>query len=188
MIKDDVEIILEKYHNLTNNYDLPNDEAYSPNIREINENIGQKVAIHKDLYDVLVLSEEIKALTDGYFDIGLGKLVDLWKSQITNEYGNPVFPDNTMTETAFLETVSTAEAMDFSDSEIMLTHEDGIYYIETTGENLKLDLGAISKGYVTQKVRDYLIEQDIVYFMINSGTSSFVFGQNEQREGNVYRI
>lgn len=179
----DIEDILEKYHDLTNNFEGPNNQDYSPNIYEINQHIGDKTAIHHDLYDILVLSEEMKTLTDGYFDIGIGKLVDLWKAQINADYENNVMP-----EEAFTQTVAASEAMDFTDSVITLSEENGTYYIETAGTNLKLDLGAISKGYASQKIRAYLIEQGITYFMINSGTSSFVFGQNMNRDQGQYFI
>ncbi len=183
-----VENILAKYDDLTNNFELPDDDAYSPNIYEINQNIGVKLAIHKDLYDVLVLSEEMKTLTDGYFDIGIGKLIDLWKAQMLDEYDEVVYPNNTMTEEAFNSVVATAQAMDFSDSIIALSEENGLYYIETAGTNLKLDLGAIAKGYATQKIREYLIEKGLTYFMINNGTSSFVFGQKIDRELGFFYI
>ncbi len=179
----DIEEILAKYHDLTNNYDEPNDDMYSPNIYDINLSIGQKLEIHKDLYDILVLSEEIKTLTDGYFDIGIGKLVDLWKDEINYGYEN-----NTMTEAAFTNVVTASEALDFSDNVITLSEESGSYYIETAGQNLKLDLGAIAKGYATEKIKAYLHEQEITYFMINSGTSSFVFGQNMNRDTGLYHI
>lgn len=178
-----IEAILTRYHDLTNNYEGPRDEVFSPNIYEINQRIGEKIAIHKDLYDVLVLSEELKVLTNGYFDISVGKLVDLWKAQIEMGY-----PDNVIPEEAFIETRNTSLNMDLSDNVITLTEEDGLYYIETAGQNLKLDLGAISKGYATQKIREYLVDNGLTYFMINSGTSSFVFGQNRNRDEGYYYI
>ena len=187
-VADGIEMILAKYHDLTNNYDEPSDDAYRPNIYEINQRIGEKIEIHQDLYDVLVLAEEMKDLTDGYFDIGIGKLVDLWKSHISSDCCETVYENNVMPDDVFDATVAQAEAMDFSDNEIILTEENGSYYIETAGENLKLDLGAISKGYATQKIREYLIEKGLTYFMINSGTSSFVFGENSNRDTGMYLI
>lgn len=184
----DIEDILARYHDLTNNYDPPRDQAYSPNIYNINQHIGEKLEIHQDLYDILVLSEEIKIMTDGYFDIGVGKLVDLWKAQIADQDGTPTYDDGIIPDQDFTDTVNLAEAMDFSDSVIILTEESGLYYIETAGANLKLDLGAISKGYATQMLHTYLSQQGLTYFLINSGTSSFVFGQNMNRETGLYHI
>ncbi len=175
-----VEDILAHYHDLTNNYEGPRDVNNSPNIYEINQRIGETIAIDPDLYDILVLSEELKTLTDGYFDIGIGKLVDLWKAEIEHGYEN-----NTMTEMAFNAVTAASDALDFSGNVIDLS-VDG--YITTAGEHLKLDLGAIAKGYATQKLREYLMDKELVYFMINSGTSSFVFGENRNRDTGLYHI
>lgn len=187
-VADGIEDILSKYHQLTNNFNAPSNDSYSPNIYEINQQIGEKLEIDEALYDVLVLSEDIKDLSDGYFDIGIGKVVDLWKSHIASDCCEVIYEDNIMPDDIFNDTVAAAQAMDFSNNEITLTEADGKYYIETSGENLKIDLGAISKGYATQKIREYLIEQGLTYFMINSGTSSFVFGEKRNREEGYYYI
>ncbi len=192
-IADEVEAILARYHDLTNNYGEPNDETFSPNIYEINERIGEKIEIHEDLYGVLEQAAYVKELThidddnpdtyDYYFDIGVGKVVDIWKAEIAEGY-----EDNTMTEEAYHTAIAASAAIDLESNSILLTEENGHYYIETAGDDLKLDLGAIAKGYATEVINDYLIEQGLTYFVINSGTSSFVYGQNDSRESGDFVI
>jgi thiamine biosynthesis lipoprotein len=79
-------------------------------------------------------------------------------------------------------------ALDFSTNQISLSIEDNKYYIETSGEDLKLDLGAFSKGYATQRVSDYLEEQGVTYYYISAGSSSLYLGQNSNEERDYFNI
>lgn len=226
VIQEEVENIYSMYHELTTNYDpLASGSEYLENIYSINQQIGTKLEIDKELYDLLLFAEEIKQLTDGYFDISVGKIVDYWKQIITPEiepnvndmvfltdeeeyvrvisvnqqsgevfvegYTNPFYSydfKQDITASAFNLTLSNATAVDMTDFSILLEEENDKFYITINGEDIKLDLGAIAKGYATQKVYEYLDSQNIEYFSISAGTSSIVVGKNEKRENDVFWI
>lgn len=182
--KDDIEDIFSMYHELTNNYKtLSSDQTYLENIYTINQKIGQTLEIDEPLYEILVEAEEIKTLTDGYFDISTGKAIDVWKSLIEADYEN-----NTIPETNYQSAIATINALDFTNQMINLSQNDGKYYIETQGEDLKLDLGAFSKGYATQKVSDYLEEQGVTYYYISAGSSSLYLANNSNTERDYFNI
>lgn len=225
-IREGVRQIFDMYHQLTTSYDpLPEDSNYLQNIFSINQQKNTKLEIDKELYDILILSEEIKELTNGYFDISVGKIVDLWKGLIVpeepamvgdvvylvefDEYKEVLEVDQTtgritvegytetihpsdykkdITKVAYDLTIEHVNSIDTSDFDVVLSTEDEKYYVEITGEHIKLDLGAIGKGYAAQKAADYLIEQGLTYFSISAGSSSLVLGQNANREQNVYWI
>ncbi|MFA6801005.1 MAG: FAD:protein FMN transferase, partial [Acholeplasmataceae bacterium] len=182
--KADIEDIFKTYHDLTSNYNvLPVSSTYLENIFSINQKIGQKLEIDEPLYMILKQAEEIKTLTNGYFDISIGKAIDLWKSIIENDYD-----DNIVSDEDF-ELVTTAiEALDFSSNQVILSEEEGHYYIETKGDNVKLDLGAISKGYATQRAVEYLEDNNVTYYFINSGSSSLFMGKNSNLERDYFNI
>jgi thiamine biosynthesis lipoprotein len=73
------------------------------------------------------------------------------------------------------------DALDFSENSISLEEEQSKYYVTFSGEDIKVDLGAISKGYATQKVYEYINALDIKNYSISSGTSSIVLGENQNR-------
>jgi thiamine biosynthesis lipoprotein len=182
--KENIEDIFSMYHELTNNYQrLSSDQTYLENIYTINQKIGQKLEIDKELYDILVEAEEIKVLTDGYFDISTGKAIDVWKALIEAD-----FEDNIIPEVNYQSAIETINALDFSNNIINLTQSENKYYIETLGEDIKLDLGAFSKGYATQKVADYLEEQGITYYYISAGSSSLYLGSNSNSERDYFNI
>ena len=220
------EKIYQMYHELTTNYEpLDENSEYLHNVYQINQNIGTKLEIDQELFDLIEYALEVNELTDGYFDISIGKIVDQWKSLIvpeeTPEVGDSVFLTEhevyaqieainqqngeitvegyttpfyawdfkqDISETAFNLTRSRVQAIYNNNFNILLAEEESKFYITLSGEDIKLDLGAISKGYATQKVYEYLQSLEIEYFSISAGTSSIVVGKNENRDEDYFWI
>jgi len=225
-MREEIRKTFDMYHQLTTSYEeLEVDSPYLQNIYSINEQKNERLEIDKELYDLLLLSEQIKELTNGYFDIAIGKIVDHWKNLIIPEepafvgdmvyliefdeykevlevnqtsgrikvagYTQTIHPSDykkDITKYAFDLTVDYVDSIDTSNFNVLLSAEDGKYYVQMSGEDIKLDLGAISKGYAAQKAAEYLSEQNITYFSISAGSSSLVLGQNANRDENVYWV
>ncbi|PKK88699.1 MAG: hypothetical protein CVV62_01805, partial [Tenericutes bacterium HGW-Tenericutes-7] len=80
---DDIEKVYALYHDLTTGYEpLKEDSPYLANIYSINQTLNERIEIDEPLYNILIDAEEIKALTNGYFDVSVGKIVDVWKNVI----------------------------------------------------------------------------------------------------------
>lgn len=239
---DDIDAIFSMYHELSTSYEALDEESiYLENIYSLNQKIGQRLEVDQELYDLLVFAEEIKEMTDGYFDISIGKAVDVWKdvmdAQIEGfEVGDHVYVyhyydgekseenkvivnqtgivesvlrdeedesvilsvtlnvgESTITidrndaykkeisKTIYDQAILDIDALDFSENSIILEEEQSKYYVTFSGEDIKVDLGAISKGYATQKVYEYIKALEIKNFSISSGTSSIVLGENQNR-------
>ena len=229
---------------------LEDDSEYLENIYSINQNIGQRLEVDETLYELLVYAEEIKEITLGYFDISIGKAVDVWKNVMENQvegfkigdhiyvyhyYDGDKNEDNKIlvNQTGVIESIETddedesiilsvtlsvgdqtitidkddaykkeiskslydvaiedIDALDFSENSILLEEEQGKYFVTLSGDDIKVDLGAISKGYATQKVYEYIEALEIKNYSISSGTSSIILGENENRadEGFVFYV
>lgn len=239
---DDIDAIFSMYHDLSTSYEALDEESiYLENIYSLNQNIGQRLEVDQELYDLLVFAEEIKEMTDGYFDISIGKAVDVWKDVMDAqtegfEVGDHVYVyhyydgekseenkvivnqtgivesvlrdeedesvilsvtlnvgESTITidrndaykkeisKTIYDQAILDIDALDFSENSIILEEEQSKYYVTFSGEDIKVDLGAISKGYATQKVYEYIKALEIKNFSISSGTSSIVLGENQNR-------
>lgn len=249
--KEDIEAIFSMYHDLSTSYNaLDQESAYMENLYSINQKIGQKLEIDQQLYDLISYAQEIKILTEDYFDISIGKAVDVWKDLMTKindgyEIGDSIFVyhyyegdksdenkvivnqtgtitsiqnqedtddivlniilnnneqsltldkydayDKEVSEQNYQNALDDIEQLDFTDNEIVLENEDNKYFITIYGEDIKLDLGAIAKGYATQKAYEYIIEQNIEYYSITSGSSSIILGENKNRadEDYIYKV
>jgi len=113
----------------------------------------------------------------------IGKAVDVWKNLIETYSDEGVIP-----EAEYLKAVEKIQNFDFSDHEIIFEENDGKYYIELQGNDIKLDLGAYAKGYVVQLAVDYLNEQEVEYFSISAGSSSIFVGKNSNEERDYFNI
>lgn len=245
--------IFNMYHDLSTSYDeLDEESTYLENVYSINNSIGEKLEIDKELYDLIAYAEETKALTNGYFDVSIGKAVDVWKTLMntaksTNEFhiGDSVFVyhyydgkkeaknkiivnqtgtitsiqrdvddedivlnitlnvgektlvidkndayEKELSSISYQKALDDVSLLDFSENEIILTHENDKYYIMINGKDIKLDLGAIAKGYATEKAYDYIKSKKITYYSITSGSSSIILGENINRpdEEYIYRV
>ena len=215
------------YDALTNNYEgLPSDSDCLENIYTINQQKDVTLEIDIALYDLIQEALSIQALTEGYFNIGLGKPVKAWKALISNTPSDvtigtnlyvrtynsaPVYAtyqvkaitettyelfdgettdvydihkliyDIEVTQAAFEQTITTIDAMSIENNDILLEVANNTYYITISGSDIELDVGAFSKGYTTEKVKQYLLEQNIPYFSISAGSSTISVGQNINR-------
>src|SRR5690606_18338649 len=85
-IMENVEEILYFYHDLTDNFKL---KSGVNNITYINNQAAASdgaatVEIEKELYNILELGLQVQEETNGYFDIAMGEIIDIWKEVIKN--------------------------------------------------------------------------------------------------------
>lgn len=184
-IIEEVERIFDTYNQLAHPeeplLELSPDSTFKENIYSINQKIGQRIEIDKELYDLIAYSLELSELTNGYFDITIGKIVKAWKDFVQSS-------DLENLSTLFAETIQTVDAIDTSDFVVELSIQDDKYFIELSGNDIKLDLGAVAKGYATQIAYDYLKSQNLQYYFITAGSSSIVLGEKENEDEGFFRI
>ncbi|MDI6452244.1 FAD:protein FMN transferase [Peloplasma aerotolerans] len=177
----DISEIYYTYHELSTGYEpLKEDSVFLENIYSINLTLNEVLEIDYELYELLKEAERLKELTDGYFDVSIGKMVDVWKNVILDEATGYLFEE--IPESVFESILDTLEAIEVPETPYELTEDDGKYYIEIKSSYVKIDLGALSKGFATQRVYDYLRDEGVEYFSISAGSSSISVGKNMNRE------
>lgn len=95
--------------------------------------------------------------TDGKFDITIGSVSALW------DFNEQIIPDKSDIEKAL-------KSVGYEKVKI-----DGN---RVTTNGAKLDLGAVAKGYIADKVRDYLTENNVQDAVINFGGNVIVMGDD----------
>ncbi|HHT55121.1 MAG TPA: hypothetical protein GX012_01005 [Acholeplasma sp.] len=149
------------------------------NVYYINNNVGKNIEIDKLLYDVLVLAEQYKELTNGYFDISIGKIIDEWKAIMDS--GEEISKND------FEQKVTEIKQIPVINNGIELTKDDSKYYVKIK-EGVKIDLGAIAKGYAVGLVDKYFKDKGLTYYRIEGSSSSLVYGENYYRDENMFHI
>src|SRR5690554_6683867 len=173
---DEVEELTIKISKLTDNF-----QGFDGinNVYYINNNVGEVIEIDKLLYDILVLAEEYKELTNDYFDISIGLIIDEWKDLINN--------GQNLTKEQYNSKVDEIKQMPVIENGIELTSNNAKYYVKIS-EGVKIDLGAIAKGYAVEQVDKYFKDKGLTYYRIEGSNSSLVYGENYYREGNFFHI
>lgn len=128
----------------------------------INQNAGhQAVPISADTYFVIDSALDYAEKTDGTFNPVIGNLIELWAIG---------------TEDA---KVPTQEEMDLflpylDYHQLVLTENP--YTAKLTSDKIKLDLGAIAKGYAGDEMKRILLEKGITSALLNLGGNVVVVG------------
>ncbi len=175
---DQMKAIYHEYHVLTDNFTAQAEGVhgvYYINERAQLSEVSATVEIDQLLYDLLEVGIYVTEDTNGYFNMTMGKIIDVWKDLI-KEYQT----GDEISLSAVNQTMELAQSIELIDDPITLTESSGKYYV-TLKKGAKLDLGAIAKGYATQKVADYLKSEGVFEFLINGGSSSVVFGEQNRR-------
>ena len=127
-------------------------------------NSNQTTDISKELYELISAGLEYAALSNGAFDITIGSVSSLW--DFTAE--SPKVPDNGR----------IAEALTHVDytSVSVSDNGDGTYSISKP-DDVILDLGAVAKGYIADKIKDFLEENGVKRAIINLGGNVLCIGK-----------
>ena len=127
-------------------------------------NSNQTTDISKELYELISAGLEYAALSNGAFDITIGSVSSLW--DFTAE--SPKVPDSGR----------IAEALTHVDYTRVSVSDngDGTYSISKP-DDVILDLGAVAKGYIADKIKDFLEENGVKHAIINLGGNVLCIGK-----------
>ena len=150
---------------LADGFAQPGSAAYdASDVCRINARAGQgPVRVDRDTLAMLLLAKKYHELSQGAFDVTVGPLMDLWG------FGgkNPHLPPPDRIEAA-LELVGSKE--------LVLNERERTAFLRREG--MKLDLGAVAKGYATEKALQVLKKHGFDKALIDAGGNIRVLGQN----------
>ena len=150
---------LEYYHRL---FDIYYEYSGVNNIRTINKNAGiEPIKVDPALIDFLLYCKELFTLTKGKTNVMMGAVLKIWHDHREDaEYdpGAATVPDMTA--------LREAEKHTSIDS-LVIDKEAGTVYISDPAASL--DVGAIGKGYATEKLYDKLVAMGADNVALNIG-------------------
>lgn len=124
------------------------------------------VEISPETEEVLRQAKESFALSDGYFDVTAGPLIDLWG--IHNGEGH--YPTQEELD----------EVLPLISSDDLLVEEGRAYLAR---EGMKANLGAIAKGYIADKVKELMVEQGVERAVLDLGRNVLLIGEKSENTG-----
>ena len=138
------------------------------------------VQVSQDTYEILKTAQEYSQLTEGAFDVTIGAAVELW-----NIGGN----NSRVPSNEEIEAVKQFVGYEH----LHLRAKDHSASLDLKG--VKLDLGALAKGYAVDLVRQIYIDNGITDGLIDFGTSTiYTFGnkriglKNPRQPDTIYKV
>lgn len=147
-------------------------------IAKINAAAGAPVEVHEETIELLQAGLSYGDISDGAFDITIGRLSDLW------DFSTKALIDEPELSPAYLPSPEEV-------SQALATVNYQNVLIDDTTVSLKdptaaIDLGGIAKGYIADKMKEYLNEHGVNSGFINLGGNFLALG--EKPDGNGYRV
>lgn len=130
---------------------LPGSELY-----RLNEE--KEMDVSDDLLNLIQMGVEYGEMTDGLFDITIAPLAELWDFT-GNEHQVP-------SQEAIHEALQT---VNYQNIQISGSHI-------TLKNNASIDLGALAKGYIADRLKDYLVSEGVTSAIINLGGNVLCIG------------
>ncbi|MBQ9766772.1 MAG: FAD:protein FMN transferase [Lachnospiraceae bacterium] len=142
---------------------MPGSELYAVNL-----NTSGNTEVSADLAEVLSLGLSYRELSGNRFDITVAPLSDLWSF---GSEGSAIPSSDAITEAR-----SNVDGGKVSLDGTLLTYPAGT----------KFDLGAVAKGWLSDRIAAYLQEQGVSSAMINLGGNALALG--EKPDGSAFRV
>ena len=150
-----------RLHKLFDNYNSYEDEGIV-NIYTLNQRAAQApVQVDPDLFALLQFSKNYYETCQGQTNIAMGSVLSIW-----HDYREAGLEDPSSAQLPPMDALTTASGhMDIDD--LILDEENRTVFF--ADPDLKLDVGAVAKGYATELVAKMLLESEMPSFIISAG-------------------
>jgi len=170
--KKEAELILDECMNLCEKYEnifsktIENSDVY-----RINVSNGEMTTVQPETIDIMKIAINYAKESDMTVDPSVGTLTSLWN-----------ILDDDFTIPTEKEINKALESVDYKNIRI----DESNNSIQITNSNTKIDLGFIAKGYIADRIKEYLISQNVNSAIINLGGNILCVGS--KKDGSDFNI
>lgn len=170
--------ILEEYHKL---FDIYNEYSGINNLCTINKNAGKDPLVVDDkLIEFLLYTKQMYTLTNGKANVMLGSVLKLWHNAREEASFNP-------SEASIPNMELLQEALKHTSIDLLEINQEA-KTVRITDPNATIDVGAIGKGYATEKAAQYLENKGCTSYVLNIGGNIRIIGTKVDGDGWVTGI
>ncbi|CZR01110.1 FAD:protein FMN transferase [Trichococcus collinsii] len=142
-------------------------------IDAVNTAAGAAVELSEDVYPLVKSAWAYSEASDGDFDLSIGPITELWHIG---------FDDARKPEQSEIDAALTL--VDYE----RVVLDDKEQTVQLADAGMRLDLGAIAKGYITDEVKELLVEEGVTTAIIDLGGNVYVLGGSPLREGESWNV
>lgn len=168
--------ILEKYHRM---FDIYHEYTGQNNLCTINRLAGgEPVEVDRELIDFLLYAKELYTSTNGEMNIMLGAVLSQWHDcREAAQDGEARLPDEQ----------ELLEAAGHTDISLLEIDEEKLT-VRISDEQASIDVGALGKGYATERAAELLEAQGVTSYVLNIGGNLRIIGTKPDGGGWVTGI
>lgn len=159
--------IINYYENLLSSNEQ---KAETSEIYKLNNSNGEVVTLSDDVLECFTYGYEYSKNSYDTFDITIGQLTSLWNFEEATKAPR----DEDIKE--------AVKTVDYNN--IVLNGND----VYLTNPDTKIDLGAIAKGFIADKVAMYLRSQGVESAIINLGGNVYALGHKDNETGQKFKV
>ncbi len=173
-VTSEIEALFDKYHKLYNIYIRYEGMNNFVNINETVNGDHRIVEVEQEIIDLVNFSREMYTLTGGKFNIAMGSVLSIWHTYRELGMDDP--------ENAELPPMDKLIAASYHTDIDDLVIDESAMSIQLTDSKMRLDVGAVAKGYACEQVAQYLEEKGISGYIINAGGNIRAIGPKPNGE------
>lgn len=172
-VKKLIEEDLKTYHEL---YDIYHSYDGMVNIYDLNNKAGQgPQEVDEKIIDMLTFSKQVYELSHGKVNIAMGSVLKIWHDHREEAKENP-------DKASLPNSDELKEANRHTDIKNLLIDKER-KTVELTDPAMRLDVGAIAKGYATERIAQKLEELGYSGILLNIGGNIRTVGYKNVEEG-----
>lgn len=165
--------VLDRYHRL---FDIYHEYTGVTNLATLNREAGgEALEVDPELVDFLLYAKEMYTRTDGKMNIMMGAVLGLWHDCRENALQDPQnarIPDRTALERAAAHTDQNTLEIDA-----------GRHTVRITDPEASIDVGALAKGYATERAARQLEAAGVDGYVLNIGGNIRIIGHKPDGSG-----
>ena len=159
---------LGEYHRLYSIYHRFDGLENLCTVNDLHDGDHRTVTVDKRIIDLLLYAREVYDLTNGMVNVAMGSVLSLWHDYRTVGMDDPINAQTPPEE-------ALKAAAEHTDIGNMIIDVDNST-VTLTDPEMKLDVGAIAKGYATEQIAKGLEKDGIHGYVLNFGGNVRVIG------------
>ena len=159
--------VLAEYHAL---FDIYYEHSGVTNLKMLNQNAGgEPMKVDSKLIDFLLYAKELYTLTGGEMNIMMGSVLSLWHD--AREGGSSIPSEEALSEAALHTSIDLLE-IDVENQTVRISDPKA-----------SIDVGALGKGYATERAAEYLESIGATSYVLNIGGNIRIIGTKPDGSG-----
>ncbi len=173
-VADEILSQLAEYHKLYTVYHRFDGMENLCTVNELVDGEHRTVTVDRRIIDLLLYAKEMYTATNGMLNVAMGSVLSLWHDYRTIGSDNPIEASLPPEE----KLLAAAQHTDIN--KVIIDEQNNT--VTLSDPQMKLDVGAIAKGYATERIALYLEENGVSGYVLNIGGNVRTIGSKPEGE------